>query len=278
MSTPETTKAENEGLRRIVEAAPKPSFVEYEFHPIANIFPLLGKDEADELKADIEANGQREPIMLCRGQIVDGRNRYLACKALDKPVTTNTLNPSTDLVAYVISVNLRRRHLTPAQRGMAAAKLVTLKLGSNQTRANGEGLSRDEASKICGASTATIDRCKVVLDSGVPDLVKAVEDGKINAADGETIAKLDKSEQKEIVDLSAKARKAKLEELTKPPVVTPAPTGASDNLDDEEEAYIEALKVLKQHSQKNADDAVVSLVKSLQLLDFLKDYKLKKAA
>ena len=33
-----------------------------EFHPIANIFPLMGDGELDELSDSIAANGLRQPI------------------------------------------------------------------------------------------------------------------------------------------------------------------------------------------------------------------------
>ncbi len=49
------------------------------FHPVANIFPLMGEAELDALAEDIRANGLREPVWLHRdGRIVDGRNRWLA--------------------------------------------------------------------------------------------------------------------------------------------------------------------------------------------------------
>ena len=51
-----------------------------EFHEVANIFPMMQGDEFDALKADIDANGLREPVWLHPdGRIIDGRNRYLAC-------------------------------------------------------------------------------------------------------------------------------------------------------------------------------------------------------
>ena len=62
-------------------AAAKP--IEYTDHPLANIFPTLGKDEFEALKADIKANGQREPISIFLTQVLDGRHRYRACKELE---------------------------------------------------------------------------------------------------------------------------------------------------------------------------------------------------
>jgi hypothetical protein len=46
------------------------------FHPLAEMFPLI---ELAELAEDIKAHGLRERIVMYHGQVLDGRNRVLAC-------------------------------------------------------------------------------------------------------------------------------------------------------------------------------------------------------
>jgi len=119
--------------------------VKFQFHPLADIFPLMEGEEFDALVADIKANGLREKIDLYKGKIVDGRNRYRALQQLGIDPSTDptrylrkaiyahsaggTVTPyehtNDDRVrAYVISKNIRRRHLTPEQKRELLAKLV----------------------------------------------------------------------------------------------------------------------------------------------------------
>lgn len=53
---------------------------EWPFHPLADLFPMMDETALAELAADIKAESQREPIYLWRDEIIDGRNRYKACK------------------------------------------------------------------------------------------------------------------------------------------------------------------------------------------------------
>ena len=86
-----------------------------EFHEAANLFPMMIGDDYTALRDDIKANGLLEPIVIYDGKILDGRNRYTACLDLGIEPRYEAFE-GTDPVAYVISKNLHRRHLTKEQQ------------------------------------------------------------------------------------------------------------------------------------------------------------------
>ena len=59
-----------------------PESAELIIHPAALVLPELTTEEFEDLKGSIEKHGQRFPILVIDGQIVDGRSRYKACQAL----------------------------------------------------------------------------------------------------------------------------------------------------------------------------------------------------
>jgi hypothetical protein len=84
-----------------------------EFHFIAELLPLIEGKEFDALVADIRGFGLREPIVTLDGAILDGRNRYSACLAAGVEPRFRDFDPNVDgnPLAFVISMNARRRHL-----------------------------------------------------------------------------------------------------------------------------------------------------------------------
>lgn len=89
-------------------------------HPLCELFPRMTDAELATLKADIAANGLNQPLITHGGQILDGGNRYRACVELGiEPATVEY--SGTDPVAFVLSANLHRRHLTPGQQAAIVA-------------------------------------------------------------------------------------------------------------------------------------------------------------
>jgi hypothetical protein len=100
----------------------------YENHEIANFFPMMSPDEFESLKQDIGANGLKAPVLLYENKVLDGRNRYAACRQIGvKPDTIEYVGD--DPVGHVISLNLMRRHLNTSQRAMISLKIAHYKHG-----------------------------------------------------------------------------------------------------------------------------------------------------
>jgi N6-adenosine-specific RNA methylase IME4/ParB-like chromosome segregation protein Spo0J len=187
---------------------------EGEFHPFADIFPLMEGAEFDALVADIKANGLHESIVLLEGKILDGRNRYRACLAAGIEPSFRPFQ-GDDPVAFVISLNIARRHLNESQRAMVAAKLATLRRGDNQHSPIGE-TSQARAAELLNVGKRTVERAAEVRDHGAPELRHAVERGAVSLAAAADVATLPATEQAEIVArgekeilLAAKAIRAK---------------------------------------------------------------------
>src|SRR5439155_26518841 len=131
------------------------------FHPLAEIFPLIEGAELEELVADIKAHGLCEPIVVYEDKILDGRNRYRACGAAGIDPTF-TVYQGEDPVAYVISLNLRRRHLDESQRAMVAAKLATLVHGQRQTGQLAAVPTQEEAAALLNIGERSVRRAAEV--------------------------------------------------------------------------------------------------------------------
>ena len=203
-----------------------------EFHEFAEIFPMMSEEALSSLAADIKANGLREPVRLFEGRILDGRNRFLACRRAGVPATFEEFRGDRDAaLRFVISLNLERRHLDESQRAMAGARIKPMfermaeerlsasggdrKSGSANLREPIEAprKSSDDAARAVNVSPRSVESAAKVLREGAPELVHAVERGSIAVSTAAAIAEAPREQQKIVVTLTPKEIVQKAKEI-----------------------------------------------------------------
>jgi hypothetical protein len=189
-----------------------------EIHPAANIYPL-DEEHLPALAEDIRVHGLRMSVELLDGKVIDGRRRLKACEMVSVKPTFTTI-ATDDPIAYVRSLNEHRRHLTPSQMSMVAArardyydaqaKARMVEGGTRGGQAKGvESLpqpsekARDAAGKAFGVSGRSVDFATRVLERGTEELVKAVDEGRIAVSAAAVVAADPPEEQRAFVAKSA---------------------------------------------------------------------------
>lgn len=194
------------------QVAERPTGKAMEIHEAANIFPI-DDEHISDLAADIKKNGQKVAIELFEGKIIDGRRRFKACQVAGiEPLTKNVL--PEDPISYVLSLNLHRRHLNPSQLAMVGARAREIYdreakerqkvRKGNQAGATVENLpqldsgkARDAVGKAIGVSGKTIDHATRVLNQAVPEVVKAVDEGRMAVSTAAILAAEPEDKQRE---------------------------------------------------------------------------------
>jgi N6-adenosine-specific RNA methylase IME4 len=171
-------------------------------HPLADLFPPLSPDEYAALLDSIRDNGQREPITLHRdGHIIDGRNRAQICVELGIQPQNRTFDgPDSDLLAFVLDLNLKRRHLNESQRAMIAADLETMSHGGARRSIQDANLHLDraDAASLLKVSPRSVASAKVVRSSAIPEIVHAVRQGHMPVSQAARVAALSEAGQQRV--------------------------------------------------------------------------------
>lgn len=173
-----------------------------DFHPIANVWPLMQEEELKALSQDIKQNGQLNPIWLYQGKILDGRNRYTACvMAGTKPLTKDYTGEEP--AAFAVSLNDKRRHMNKGQLGAVAVELLPFfeaEAKKRQKAAGGDKVSErakavdkkiyqavdnprspqaiDEAAKQVGTNRQYVSDAKKIKEAA-PEVFETLKAGKI---------------------------------------------------------------------------------------------------
>ncbi len=153
--------------------------VVYEFHPLANIFPLIEGQPYHDLLADVLKHGVREPIWIYEGQILDGRNRYRAATAMGVPFEVREYE-GQDAAALVVSLNLHRRHLNESQRATVAAKLANMPAHRPTNNSANLQTSQADAASMLNVSTRSVASAAKLQEEAPQEVLKAVEAGAVS--------------------------------------------------------------------------------------------------
>jgi hypothetical protein len=158
-------------------------------HPVAALFPLMDGADFDALVEDVRANGLLQPIWLHReGSILDGRNRYAACRMAGVEAQFKTwTGPDEGLVQFVTSMNLHRRHLSAERRAFIAAELASLTHGGDRKseiklpsgQLDRPLVSRSEAASVMRVEPRALDRARAVVKHA-PELKEKVLSGEMS--------------------------------------------------------------------------------------------------
>jgi hypothetical protein len=182
-------------------------------HYLSEVWGNPDEERFLELRDSMEDSGQREPIVLYEGQVLDGWQRLRACRALGIEPRYEVF-AGNDPIEFVRDKHTRRS-CSKEQRAIAIAKMYQWQpVGRPENPAPGaELISKLSGNPAPGAefpartattatmaadagiSTRSMERVKKVVADGSQELVKAVEQGKVPIKRAAEIAKLPQDQQ-----------------------------------------------------------------------------------
>jgi ParB-like chromosome segregation protein Spo0J len=173
-------------------------------HPIADVWPMMDEAKLAELADDIRKNGQLVPVWLYEGKILDGRNRWAACKIAGFEPKTKEYT-GDEPTAFAVSLNDRRRHMNKGALAAVAAELEPFFAADAKRRQQKAGKehgrgqkvvekvpqpidtkpspkAREEAAKSVGVNDRYVSDAKKVKQEA-PEVFERLKAGKITLQD-----------------------------------------------------------------------------------------------
>lgn len=148
------------------------------------IIPRPTAEEYDALKQNIREEGVRVSLIVnSKNVLLDGYTRYQIAGELgikDIPVETRSFKSQSDEIAFIISLNLNRRHLNTAQKAEIGLLILDAerekakkrmlagkKIDPNQN--SDQGMAADIAASRVGVSRDTIHKAKMIKEMAATD-------------------------------------------------------------------------------------------------------------
>ena len=179
-------------------------------HELATLFPPMTDEEIADLKTDISQNGVHQPIAVWQDSIIDGRHRYHVCQELGIEPPLRHLPDDADPVAFVVSANMNRRHLTASQRAMIGEELRNLEGAHTQDINSGEAaktstevsgaFTQSEVRDKLGVSLGSLSRAARVRERGIEPITQAVKSGLVTVRDADRVVDRDQDTQLEALE------------------------------------------------------------------------------
>jgi hypothetical protein len=165
-------------------------------HPIADVWPMMDEAKLAELADDIRKNGQLVPVWIYEDKILDGRNRWAACKIAGVEPKTKEY-AGDEPTAFAVSLNDRRRHMGKSALAAVAAELEPHFAADAKRRQirkpkaesvvekvpqQNLGKAREEAAKSVGVNDRYVSDAKKVKTEA-PEVFERLKAGKITLQD-----------------------------------------------------------------------------------------------
>jgi N6-adenosine-specific RNA methylase IME4 len=240
---------------------------------------MMTGEEFQALKSDISKNGQIEPVWLHPdGSIIDGRNRYKACIELDRDPIFRTWDGSGSLIAFVVSLNLHRRHLTAMQKAAVAVDMLPLleaeakerqREAGEQTHGHRwknkddiqlveklpqavldekkkqgqENKSREQAAKLIGTSPRYVSDMKRYKNEA-PEIYEAAKTGKINGSQAAEILKVDPEKRAAYINKADQLSANEIKKTARREQQKEHRRRIAESLEDDSQVCVESLESL----------------------------------
>lgn len=166
----------------------------------SKIAPPLKQNERELLEKDILINGCIDPLIVWKGIIIDGHNRYEICKEHGIPfaVTEHSFNDRGDAMVWIAINQLARRNLSMFQKCEMVLPLKKQFDAEAKKRqlagvrvSEGKGDVRNLLADIAGVSHNTMGKAIWLSSHGDSETLRRLRNGEISIHHAYTSSRVD---------------------------------------------------------------------------------------
>ena len=158
---------------------------------LALAFPPLSPAQYSRLLASIIAHGLIHPIVIWRGQVIDGLHRLKACLEAGVEPRYEVLHDDADPFQYLAGVNVPHRDMTQNDKARLAYDMSQYSKpgrprATDENSAHVRNLTQGEAAELVGVSKRLVSDASRVLSedsTAVPALQEAVRERLVGCRD-----------------------------------------------------------------------------------------------